>query len=71
MGLACSWQHCIAPVLTNAEFADKVVLAKFRRIWQFQNMADNIDPPPLFENVDIKKSEDNNEDLFVSAMQVI
>lgn len=33
-------------------------------------MADKMDPPPLFENVDIKKSEDNEEDLFVSAMQV-
>lgn len=35
-----------------------------------RNMAENMDPPPLFENVDIEKSEANDEELFVSAMQV-
>lgn len=33
-------------------------------------MADQIEPPPLFENVDIDRVEKEDDDLFVSAHQV-
>lgn len=32
-------------------------------------MADQTEPPPLFENIDIK-DEDEDDDLFASAVQV-
>ncbi|GLV43424.1 Sorting nexin 1 [Carabus blaptoides fortunei] len=32
-------------------------------------MADNMEPPPLFENVDINKDEENENELFESAIQ--
>ncbi|XP_063241314.1 sorting nexin-2 isoform X2 [Bacillus rossius redtenbacheri] len=32
-------------------------------------MADNMDPPPLFNNVNIDKRDDDTEDLFSSAME--
>lgn len=33
-------------------------------------MADNMEPPPLFENVNINKNDDSESDLFESAIQV-
>lgn len=34
-------------------------------------MSENQEPPPLFDNVDIfDKENDNNDDLFVSAIDV-
>lgn len=33
-------------------------------------MADQAEPPPLFENIDIKKDEEEDDDLFASAVQV-
>jgi hypothetical protein len=34
-------------------------------------MADNRDPPPLFNNVDIDQRDFDNEDLFSSAVEVV
>jgi hypothetical protein len=34
-------------------------------------MADERDPPPLFSNVDIEQRDDDNEDLFSSAVDVV
>jgi hypothetical protein len=34
-------------------------------------MADDRDPPPLFNNVDIEQRDDDNEDLFSSAIDVV
>jgi hypothetical protein len=36
-----------------------------------RNMADDRDPPPLFNNVDIEQRDDDNEDLFSSAIDVV
>jgi hypothetical protein len=36
-----------------------------------RNMADDRDPPPLFNNVDIEQRDDDNEDLFSSAVDVV
>lgn len=33
-------------------------------------MATEKDPPPLFENVDINKLDEEEEDLFKSALEV-
>jgi hypothetical protein len=35
------------------------------------NMADGRDPPPLFNNVDCEQRDDDNEDLFSSAIDVV
>jgi hypothetical protein len=34
-------------------------------------MADDREPPPLFNNVDIEQRDDDNEDLFSSAIDVV
>lgn len=34
-------------------------------------MAGQAEPPPLFENIDIKKEEEDDDDLFASAVQVL
>jgi hypothetical protein len=34
-------------------------------------MADDREPPPLFNNVDIDQRDDDNEDLFSSAVDVV
>lgn len=34
-------------------------------------MADSMEPPPLFENIDIKSSPEDEDDVFASAIQVI
>lgn len=33
-------------------------------------MSENQEPPPLFDNVDIFDKEDDNDDLFASAIDV-
>jgi hypothetical protein len=42
-----------------------------RRGGSVRIMADNRDPPPLFNNVDIDQHDYDNEDLFSSAVQVV
>lgn len=34
-------------------------------------MADDREPPPLFNNVEIDQRDDDNEDLFSSAIDVV
>lgn len=34
------------------------------------NMSENQEPPPLFDNVDIFDKDDDNDDLFASAVDV-
>lgn len=34
-------------------------------------MADSMEPPPLFENIDINKDLEDEDDVFASAIQVI
>lgn len=34
-------------------------------------MADHTEPPPLLENIDIRNDDDNDDDLFASAVQVL
>lgn len=37
---------------------------------QIVDMAGQAEPPPLFENINIKTNEDEDDDLFASAVQV-